>query len=417
MTHIYFNIRALIVSAITMLGVFALFVFPVDIAHAVDYYDSGCCGGEWDYSGFTTVSSESPVWDYSGFSSVPTYDWDYSGFTAVPPESPVWDYSGYNSVSPTDTDYYTVSTTYYDTYDSYTPTYSYYNTYDYYTPSYGYGYTGSYSYPSYVGSGGVVQGGYTTSPGVIYTGPYTYDGGGYVTGGGYTTGYTYPYYYNSPSYAAPTCYLSVSQNYISQGGSATLSWSSNNASSGYISGIGTVNPNGSMVVSPGATTQYSATFTGYGGSVNCYATVVVSGVYQQTPYVTLSQVPYTGLDLGPVGTALYWVFLVLACAVAAYLFAVKKIHTGPLNRMRTAFFGDLSAPSHPVYASEKQRAQHLPQERPSSPAVIAEDPSLPYSGAKVLVLPTEQAEKTEKTDEHTDSVDEFVRVQVHRMRS
>src|SRR3989344_7218486 len=43
------------------------------------------------------------------------------------------------------------------------------------------------------------------------------------------------------------------------------------------------------------------------------------------PYVTLSAVPYTGLDLGPWGTAMYWGFLVLWCLIAAYLIAVKKI--------------------------------------------------------------------------------------------
>jgi hypothetical protein len=35
--------------------------------------------------------------------------------------------------------------------------------------------------------------------------------------------------------------------------------------------------------------------------------------------VYLSQIPYTGLDLGPVGTVVYWVLLVLICASAAYL--------------------------------------------------------------------------------------------------
>jgi hypothetical protein len=39
---------------------------------------------------------------------------------------------------------------------------------------------------------------------------------------------------------------------------------------------------------------------------------IVSSVY-------LSQIPYTGLDLGPVGTVVYWVLLVLICAAAAYL--------------------------------------------------------------------------------------------------
>ena len=48
--------------------------------------------------------------------------------------------------------------------------------------------------------------------------------------------------------------------------------------------------------------------------------------YNNTPYVTLAAVPYTGLELGPLGTALYWGFLVLWCLFAAYLIVVKKVH-------------------------------------------------------------------------------------------
>jgi hypothetical protein len=36
-------------------------------------------------------------------------------------------------------------------------------------------------------------------------------------------------------------------------------------------------------------------------------------------YVYLSQIPYTGLDLGPIGTVVYWTLLVLWCLAAAYL--------------------------------------------------------------------------------------------------
>ena len=53
----------------------------------------------------------------------------------------------------------------------------------------------------------------------------------------------------------------------------------------------------------------------------------VRPVYQQPiqPYVTLAAVPYTGLEMGPVATALYWGFLVLWCLIVAYLVAVKKV--------------------------------------------------------------------------------------------
>lgn len=69
------------------------------------------------------------------------------------------------------------------------------------------------------------------------------------------------------------------------------------------------------------------------------------------PYsrVSLSQIPYTGLDLGPVGTVLYWMFLVLWCAGAAYLIAVKKIHKSFLTKVRNFIYGDDSVATHPAY--------------------------------------------------------------------
>lgn len=73
--------------------------------------------------------------------------------------------------------------------------------------------------------------------------------------------------------------------------------------------------------------------------------------YNPTPYVTLSQVPYTGLELGFWGTIAYWSFLVVWCLIAAYLIAVKKVHTRIAARIKTILFGDDMGVSHPVYAT------------------------------------------------------------------
>ncbi len=65
----------------------------------------------------------------------------------------------------------------------------------------------------------------------------------------------------------------------------------------------------------------------------------VSGqIIRQAPVasmVYLSQIPYTGLDLGPVGTVVYWVLLVLICASAAYLIIFNLLPW--LYRMITSF--------------------------------------------------------------------------------
>jgi hypothetical protein len=53
-------------------------------------------------------------------------------------------------------------------------------------------------------------------------------------------------------------------------------------------------------------------------------------------FVYLSQIPYTGLDLGPVGTFLYWLALILWSLALAYLLIFKMI---PYVRERTSNFG------------------------------------------------------------------------------
>ncbi len=79
--------------------------------------------------------------------------------------------------------------------------------------------------------------------------------------------------------------------------------------------------------------------------------------YQQyhtpAPYVSLSAVPYTGLEMGPMATALYWGFLVLWCAVAAYLIAVKKVQNKLVNGLNAFLF---PAPAHTSHASTSVKA-------------------------------------------------------------
>jgi len=59
---------------------------------------------------------------------------------------------------------------------------------------------------------------------------------------------------------------------------------------------------------------------------------------QQQPYVTLSQIPYTGLDLGPIGTALYWSFLVLWTLFMAYLIVYKRVQAKLVDGLNKFFF-------------------------------------------------------------------------------
>jgi hypothetical protein len=166
-----------------------------------------------------------------------------------------------------------------------------------------------------------------------------------------------------PVIPAPVCTLTVSQNNIQypvnngnyqngnyqngnyQNGynqSAVISWTSNNATSGWLNqGLGNINLSGSRTVYPTQTTTYTATFVGQNGQqVTCSTTVNVNHyVPPVTPYVTLSAVPYTGLDLGPVGTVVYWGFLIAWCVLAAYLIAVKRVHMSIYRWYNEMLFG------------------------------------------------------------------------------
>lgn len=91
----------------------------------------------------------------------------------------------------------------------------------------------------------------------------------------------------------PTCSLSVS-NYSNNNNQATLSWTTNNATTANIDqGIGSVSTgSGSRVVNaPNGTTTYTMNVSGQGGSATCQATV--SYQYQQNyqPWCTLSISP------------------------------------------------------------------------------------------------------------------------------
>lgn len=80
-----------------------------------------------------------------------------------------------------------------------------------------------------------------------------------------------------PPMAAPSVSLAASPSVVDQGKCTTLNWSSENASSASIEpGIGPVVPSGSREVCPGATTLYTITAQGEGGSKTATSTVTVN---------------------------------------------------------------------------------------------------------------------------------------------
>lgn len=150
----------------------------------------------------------------------------------------------------------------------------------------------------------------------------------------------------------PQCTLSVSPNKIKTGESVSLSWTSANVMAGSIDhSVGSTTPVSSGVISnifPPDDTTYTATFTGPNGTTTCSAFVDVdlggggcqgncggglnppNVVLFKTPgdqpfaFVSLSQIPYTGFEAGPLLTLLFWLAVALWSFGIAYIILGKK---------------------------------------------------------------------------------------------
>lgn len=195
------------------------------------------------------------------------------------------------------------------------------------------------------------------------------------------------------SYTYPVCTITTSNQVVSYGQSTTVSWSAQNAVSGWIEKIGSVGTYGSVVVRPERSTNYVGHFTDRGGqSVVCSAQVMVQMPFihgpqiippqANVPFVTLSQVPYTGLDLGPFGTFMYFVSLTLWCLYMTYLVVIKKIHIAIAQYLNSLFFKSSTA------SVESEKKETTP----------------------VQALPYVMEYKAPKED----AVDEFIMQQIHR---
>lgn len=81
----------------------------------------------------------------------------------------------------------------------------------------------------------------------------------------------------TPPPARPTVTLTASSTSLNKGDSATLTWSSTNATQLNLSpGVGTVAPEGSTKVTPDSSTTYTITATGPGGSADTSVSITVT---------------------------------------------------------------------------------------------------------------------------------------------
>lgn len=91
--------------------------------------------------------------------------------------------------------------------------------------------------------------------------------------------------------AAPKITLAAQPSLIQSGASAVLTWSTSNATSVSISGMGSFAANGSLKVTPAATTTYTATATGAGGMVNASVVVTVTSSAPPPPTIVFDANP------------------------------------------------------------------------------------------------------------------------------
>lgn len=219
---------------------------------------------------------------------------------------------------------------------------------------------------------GVGQVNPTSGSQVVYPGSSrTYTATAYGPGGTVTCAASVsvnPYYYSN----GPTCNMTLSQYTIREGEQVSLRWDSSNTNSVSINnGIGNVGQNGVRIVAPRAGTYtYQGVFYGTNGqSITCLATLRVDPEFisygqpnvsltqlptppeQPLTSLYLSDLPYTGLDLGPVGTMLYWLALIIWSIALAYLIfwslaplAYKKVAGGKGTGHGTGYTYPVSSP-------------------------------------------------------------------------
>src|SRR5215469_7084024 len=83
--------------------------------------------------------------------------------------------------------------------------------------------------------------------------------------------------------SAPTITFAAQPTTVTAGASAVLSWTTGNATSVNIQGLGSFPATGSVSVKPSATTTYTAVASGPGGSTQSTAVVTVSGTPPPPP--------------------------------------------------------------------------------------------------------------------------------------
>ena len=187
----------------------------------------------------------------------------------------------------------------------------------------------------------------------------------------YPVQYTFPQNYN---YQNVSCSITAGPNSIQSGQYSYLSWQSYGAVSASLSNYGNVAPNGSLSIRPNGSQNYVLTVYGANGqSATCNTYVTMANI---APYVTLSQIPYTGFDFGSFGDAMYFAALALFALAAGYLLVYYKggmvafahsMVSGQAGSMIPSFAkASEGKPNHTVVESKEKEVEIAPVTRAAS---------------------------------------------------
>ncbi len=320
---------------------------PVDYGMYTTSPDYGTYTTSPDYGTYTT----SPEPDYGMYTTSPV---DYGTYTTSPIDTYTQPYTTADAYVPPDYGTYTTSPVYdYGTFTTsplvyasgydYYPAYSYgYGSYDYYYPSSG-SYPSTSYYPTYTPAV------YAKSKPEVYK-PYvapTYTGG---TGSGHTDTCVGTNNcnttYNNPTPVIPT--NPVTPVIIDNNNTNT---NTNNNTNNNVITINTPAPTVTTVVKERERSRADYRQPVY----------YQPPTYNSTPYVSLSAVPYTGLELGFYGTVIYWSVLVLWCLFVAYMIVVKQAHIKIARWFKTFLFGGTAVvAATEVVAPTKREVAHAP---------------------------------------------------------
>ncbi len=237
----------------------------------------------------------------------------------------------------------------------------------------------------------------------------TYKGTVTINGGTAVCKTTVTINHSGGSSGSSSYLLTIMPKTISSGGKATLSWGGNAISDVFINnGIGTITSiTGSTDISPTiGTHNYIGTFTMFSGQkLTCSSTLTVnSGGGTQPPIVTLtilhkptilhplalvylSQIPYTGLDFGTIGTIIYWLILTVFSVVIAYILLFIAI---PFLKHKEQTFGTymnalLNVPSTQQYSSTQEKlseSSHIQSMKENINSSTAQKQYSSYNGFK-----------------------------------